>query len=72
MQKGRLYTLHIKAYCKLKRSEKDTDAIYALSHNWFRNWENFVREKSSEPPGSISNVAISTTKNGQTRLLRRG
>ncbi|CAF4717924.1 unnamed protein product [Rotaria sp. Silwood2] len=55
----------------LKRSEKDTYAIYAPSPNWHRDWENFVCEKSSEPPGPISNAAISTTKNGVTRLIRR-
>ncbi|CAF1116313.1 unnamed protein product [Adineta ricciae] len=58
-------------FLQLKRSEKDTDAIYALNPNWFRDWETFVCEKSSEPPGPISNAGISTTKNGVTRLLRR-
>ncbi len=76
----------------MKRSEKDTDGIYALSPNWYRDWENFVCEKSSgnidlisylffnyyfvknkkEAPGPISNAGISTTKNGVSRLLRRG
>ncbi len=32
---------------QLKRSEKDSDAIYALSPNWYRDWENFACEKSS-------------------------
>ena len=31
---------------QLKRSEKDTDGIYALSPHWYRDWENFVCEKS--------------------------
>ncbi|CAM4976055.1 unnamed protein product [Rotaria socialis] len=60
-----------KTFLQLKRSEKDNDAIYALSPNWYRDWENFVCEKSSEPPGPISNAGISTTKNGITRLFRR-
>ncbi|CAF1020545.1 unnamed protein product [Rotaria sordida] len=63
--------LEKKTFLQLKRSEKDTDAIYALSPNWYRDWENFVCEKSSEPPGQISNASISITKNGITRLLRR-
>ncbi|CAF1317555.1 unnamed protein product [Adineta steineri] len=58
-------------FLQLKRSEKDNDAIYALSPNWFRDWENFVCERSSEPPGPISNTGISITKNGVSRLIRR-
>ncbi|UJR24742.1 hypothetical protein I4U23_006116 [Adineta vaga] len=58
-------------FLQLKRFEKETDAIYALSPNWYRDWENFACEKSSEPPGPISNAGISTTKNGVSRLLRR-
>lgn len=43
---------------KLKRCEKESDAIYALDPNWFHDWGNFVCEKSSEIPVPISNSGI--------------
>jgi len=58
-------------FLQLKRLEKESDAIYALSPTWFREWQNFVCEKTFEIPSAISNQGISTTKNGQTRLIRR-
>ncbi|CAF0839849.1 unnamed protein product [Didymodactylos carnosus] len=51
-------------FLELKRNESDSHAVYALSPTWFRDWENFVCEKSSNPPGPISNQGISVTKNG--------
>lgn len=44
-------------------------AIYALNMAWFREWENFVRAKTDNPPGPIDNSKISVVKSGIPVLL---
>lgn len=48
------------------KSEENPGVIYAISMAWFKDWENFVRGRTDEPPGPIDNSAIATSKNGQT------
>jgi len=50
------------------QAEESPGIIYAISMNWFRQWENFARSKESEPPGPIENSGIAHNKNGQIVL----
>ncbi|XP_052228365.1 ubiquitin carboxyl-terminal hydrolase 20-like isoform X1 [Dreissena polymorpha] len=47
------------------KEEDNPSVIYAISMTWFKDWENFVREKDDSPPGPIDNKRISIVKNGQ-------
>lgn len=37
---------------------------------WFRHWQSFVQNLSSEPPGPIDNTSIIANINGQKTLKR--
>lgn len=50
------------------QAEEAPKVIYAISMSWFRQWENFVRNKENEPPGPIDNSGISQNKTGQVVL----
>lgn len=55
-------------FIKLNEKFKEEDnpsVIYAISMSWFKQWENFVREKDDDPPGHIDNKRISILKNNQ-------
>ncbi|XP_069120295.1 ubiquitin carboxyl-terminal hydrolase 20-like [Argopecten irradians] len=47
------------------RDEDNPHIIYAISMTWFKEWENFVRKRTSSPPGPVDNKAISVMRNGQ-------
>uniref|UniRef100_T1J2D1 Ubiquitin carboxyl-terminal hydrolase n=1 Tax=Strigamia maritima TaxID=126957 RepID=T1J2D1_STRMM len=47
------------------QAEESPNVIYAISMNWFRQWENFARGKDNEPPGPIENNGIVQNKSGQ-------
>lgn len=34
------------------------NTVYAISMNWFRQWQSFIRTKSCDPPGPIDNSNI--------------
>ncbi|XP_052789430.1 ubiquitin carboxyl-terminal hydrolase 20-like isoform X1 [Mya arenaria] len=58
----------LKKFIQLNERFKEEDnpsVIYAISMTWFKEWENFVREKEDQPPDSIDNKRISVVKNGQ-------
>ncbi|OWF52023.1 ubiquitin carboxyl-terminal hydrolase 20-like [Mizuhopecten yessoensis] len=58
----------LEQFIALNEKFKDEDnphIIYAISMTWFKEWENFVRKRTSTPPGSVDNKAISMMRNGQ-------
>lgn len=58
----------LEEFIKLNEKFKEEDnpsVIYAISMSWFKEWENFVREKEDSPPGAIDNKRIAVMKNGQ-------
>ncbi|XP_053380391.1 ubiquitin carboxyl-terminal hydrolase 20-like [Mercenaria mercenaria] len=58
----------LEEFIKLNEKFKEEDnpsVIYAISMSWFKEWENFVREKEDNPPGPIDNKRIAVMKNGQ-------
>lgn len=44
--------------------------VYAISMNWFRQWQSFIRTKSCDPPGPIDNSSI--VSQGQPEAVRPG
>ncbi|XP_060586929.1 ubiquitin carboxyl-terminal hydrolase 20-like [Ruditapes philippinarum] len=58
----------LEEFIKLNERFKEEDnpsVIYAISMSWFKEWENFVREKEDNPPGPVDNKRIAVMKNGQ-------
>ncbi|XP_046437438.1 ubiquitin carboxyl-terminal hydrolase 20-like [Daphnia pulex] len=51
------------------QNEKSSVPIYAIAMNWFRKWENFVKNRDSELPGPVENLPITILRNGN-RILR--
>ncbi|KAL3870503.1 hypothetical protein ACJMK2_038558, partial [Sinanodonta woodiana] len=45
------------------REEDNPSKIFAISMSWFKEWENFVRIKTDNPPGPIDNRGICVTRN---------
>ncbi|ESO98933.1 hypothetical protein LOTGIDRAFT_113814, partial [Lottia gigantea] len=50
------------------KCEENPNVIYAISMVWFKEWENFVRDRTPYPPGPIENNRIAVMKNGQQVL----
>lgn len=46
------------------------NTVYAISMNWFRLWQQFVRNKNCDPPGPIDNSNIIVQ--GQQDMLKPG
>lgn len=44
--------------------------VYAISMNWFRQWQQFIRTKSCDPPGPIDNTNI--VLQGQQDIIKPG
>ncbi|XP_060065800.1 ubiquitin carboxyl-terminal hydrolase 20-like [Ylistrum balloti] len=58
----------LEQFVALNEKFKDEDnphIIYAISMTWFKEWENFVRKRTSTLPGPVDNKAISVMRNGQ-------
>lgn len=58
----------LEQFIGVKEKFKDDDnpqVIYAISMAWFKEWENFVRKRTSAPPGPIENKPITILRNGQ-------
>lgn len=53
------------------QNQDSPPAIYAISMNWFKQWENFVRSKEYDPPGPIDNNNICYMK-GNQGILKLG
>ena len=51
------------------QNEKSSVPIYAIAMNWFRKWENFVKNRDSPLPGPVENLPITILRNGN-RVLR--
>jgi len=51
------------------QNEKSSVPIYAIAMNWFRKWENFVKNRDSTLPGPVENLPITILRNGN-RILR--
>ncbi len=51
------------------QNEKSSVPIYAIAMNWFRKWENFVKNRDSALPGPVENLPITILRNGN-RILR--
>lgn len=51
------------------QNEKSSVPIYAIAMNWFRKWENFVKNRNSSLPGPVENLPITILRNGN-RVLR--
>uniref|UniRef100_A0A8C6UI75 Ubiquitin carboxyl-terminal hydrolase n=1 Tax=Neogobius melanostomus TaxID=47308 RepID=A0A8C6UI75_9GOBI len=50
------------------QAEEAPTVILCISMQWFREWENFVKGKDNEPPGSIDNSKIGVMKGGHIQL----
>ncbi|KAJ8870435.1 hypothetical protein PR048_029457 [Dryococelus australis] len=48
--------------------EENPSVICVIAMSWFRQWQNFVRGKETEPPGAIDNSSVISMKNGQPVL----
>lgn len=48
--------------------------VYALSMNWFRQWQSFIRTRTCDPPGPIDNSSIVNppTQSGQSETVKPG
>jgi ubiquitin carboxyl-terminal hydrolase 20/33 len=44
--------------------QNDDAPTYAIAMSWFRQWQAFVQQKESEPPGPVDNSSIMINKNG--------
>uniref|UniRef100_A0A8C2T9B6 Ubiquitin carboxyl-terminal hydrolase n=1 Tax=Coturnix japonica TaxID=93934 RepID=A0A8C2T9B6_COTJA len=53
------------------QEEESPSTFYCISMQWFREWEEFVKGKDSDPPGPIDNAKIAITKCGNT-VLKQG
>uniref|UniRef100_UPI00358FACC9 ubiquitin carboxyl-terminal hydrolase 33 isoform X2 n=1 Tax=Myxine glutinosa TaxID=7769 RepID=UPI00358FACC9 len=49
---------------KAFQADEHPGAIYCISMQWFREWENFVKGKGTDPPGPIDNSKIAMNKGG--------
>ncbi|KAI9555211.1 hypothetical protein GHT06_017726 [Daphnia sinensis] len=62
----------LETFLELQRdfqNEKSSVPIYAIAMNWFRKWENFVKNRDSPLPGPVENLPITILRNGN-RVLR--
>ncbi|KAL7292982.1 hypothetical protein TKK_0013432 [Trichogramma kaykai] len=64
-EKRRCHELEV--FNQLNRPDNPT-ALYALSMSWFRQWQNFVKNRETPPPGPIENNSIAVNKGGLTVL----
>lgn len=51
------------------QNEKSSVTVYAIAMNWFRKWEQFVKNRDSPLPGPVENLPITIVRNGN-RVLR--
>uniref|UniRef100_A0A8C6ULW6 Ubiquitin carboxyl-terminal hydrolase n=1 Tax=Neogobius melanostomus TaxID=47308 RepID=A0A8C6ULW6_9GOBI len=64
-------TVHVFSCLQLNKefqAEEAPTVILCISMQWFREWENFVKGKDNEPPGSIDNSKIGVMKGGHIQL----
>ncbi|XP_013413385.1 ubiquitin carboxyl-terminal hydrolase 20-like isoform X1 [Lingula anatina] len=64
----RRQSYELDTFVKLHEDFKEEDnpcVIYAISMQWFKQWENFVKGMESEPPGQIDNSKICFKRNDQ-------
>ncbi|KAL4716417.1 hypothetical protein ACJJTC_015845 [Scirpophaga incertulas] len=66
------------SFCNLHaifQEQENPRAIYAISMNWFRQWQAFVRNKTQQPPPPVDNTGIVTkqeTDGVTTYVLKQG
>ncbi|KAK6622241.1 hypothetical protein RUM44_002048 [Polyplax serrata] len=52
------------------QQDESPPVIYGLSMQWFRQWQSFVQNTISDPPGPIDNTPIIANVNGQKTIKR--
>lgn len=67
-------TMEMETFLQLHREFQNMDSpaipVYAMSMNWFRQWQSFMRNRPSDPPGPIDNSNI--VKPGQPESVKPG
>lgn len=70
--------LEMETFLQLHHEFQNMDSpaipVYAMSMNWFRQWQSFMRNRPSDPPGPIdnSNIVKQPTQAGQAESVKPG